>query len=212
MENIKSFSGNSTITWFVSWSLCITSSVRKLHAFFYVHILKSLVYGITNAHEKCIKEEIFWNSPQKSKWASCSFCSLLISFFEGCHYDTFTVTKRNTKTSQKAIMPEWCRLLQHRPTKLNTMFPAGSCWKRLAFSFFSAHLYSIVSLSIRRETTCCTFDGLWVELRDEDLYRHNADLIIIFSSISGQRKQLKGMSFVKNSLSSSQPYWAAHPL
>ena len=153
--------------------------MSELHAFFYVHILHNTAYRITNAHEKCIKEEIFQSSPQKSNWVSSSFCVLLISLFEGCHYDTFTVTKRNTKTSQKAIMPEWCSRLQHQSTKMNTVFPAGSCWKRLASSFFSAHLYSIVSLSIRKETTCWTFDGHWVELRKEELYRHNADLIII---------------------------------
>lgn len=99
---------------------------------------------------------------------------------------TFTVTKRNTKTSPKAIMSEWCSLLQHRSAKMDVTSSAITL-KEIGF-FSPAHFYSIVSLFIRRGLSFRTVDSHWVEPWKEEICRHNANHIIIFLPSLSDRK------------------------
>lgn len=102
---------------------------------------------------------------------------------------TFTATKRNTKSSPKAIMSEWCSLLQHRSAKMDVTSSANTLEETGPLSPTpTAHFYSIVSLSIRGGLSCCTADSHWVVPWKEKICRHNANHIIIFLPSQSDRK------------------------
>lgn len=98
---------------------------------------------------------------------------------------TFTVTKRNTKTSPKAITSEWCSLLQDQSAEMDSMSFAIKL-NEIGF-FFCAHFYSIGSLSIRRGLSCCTVDSHWVEPWIEGVCGNNANHIIFLPSLSDRK-------------------------
>lgn len=97
---------------------------------------------------------------------------------------TFTLTKRNTKTSPKAIMSEWCSLLQHWSAKMAVTSSAIILNER-GLSFL--HTFLFHSLIIYQES-CCTVDSHWVEPWKEEICRHNASHIIIFLPSLSDRK------------------------
>lgn len=117
---------------------------------------------------------------------------------------TFTVTKRNTKTSPKTIMSEWCSLLQHQSATMDIM-SSVILLKEIGFflcTFFSSwsHYPSEMGSVVAHLTATGSSSEKYVD-------KMSATLSFFFTISLRQEKQLKGMNCVKNSLSTFLPYW-----
>lgn len=150
-------------------------------------------------------DDHFLKVHKMANWAPSSLCSHFVSVWSQQLW--MLVSKLQNKTQRLKTKPLSLSDAASRTTgQLKWLLcPLRSCF------LFSTPFYSIVSLSSRRGLSCCTVDSHWVEPWKEEICRHKANHISMYLQCPSE-EQLKGINWVKNSLSTSEPYWVISPL